>query len=125
MFVRAGSISLDHATVAGNSGTLLSGETTRDGGGVYQSGAGGMTAASSLFGGLSDPDFVEYAGNISAVNSLFQSSRGGGLTGTNNLVGVDPLFSASGLQKNGGPARRSPCKPQVRPSARPATRKAS
>ena len=99
----AGAISLDHTTVADNSATRNSGEVTRDGGGVYQSAAGGFTAASSLFGSLSDPDFAEYAGSVSAVNSLFQSNRGGGLTGTNNLVGVDPLLSSSGLQNNGGP----------------------
>ena len=91
--------------MAANSGTLLSGEFTRDGGGVYQSGAGGLTAASSLFGSVSDPDFAEYAGHVSAVNSLFQSTRGVGLTGTNNLVGVDPLLSTSGLRNNGGPVQ--------------------
>ena len=105
VFVNAGSVSIEHSTVAANSGTLLSGEFDSRRRRSLPIRAGGLTAASSLFGSVSDPDFAEYAGHVSAVNSLFQSTRGVGLTGTNNLVGVDPLLSTSGLRNNGGPVQ--------------------
>jgi hypothetical protein len=53
-------------------------------------------ATSTLFGGV-------FVGNVHATHSLFQVAPTGTLTGTNNLVGVDPLLDPNGLQNNGGP----------------------
>ena len=69
------------------------------GGGVVQA-AGTVTAVSTLFGGNGT---VDYSGNVTATDSLFQTEPTGTLSGTGNLVGVDPLLDPNGLQNNGGP----------------------
>src|SRR5262249_11857847 len=46
-----------------------------------------------------------FSGNVSAMDSLFQTAPTGTLTGSGNLVGVNPLFDPKGLQNNGGPTQ--------------------
>jgi hypothetical protein len=97
LYVSGGTVNLANSTVALNS---LVG--TGQGDGVVQT-AGTVNAQSSLFAGNGT---VDYSGNVTADNSLFQSAPiNGTVTGTNNLIGDDPLLSTSGLQSNGGPTQ--------------------
>ena len=64
-----------------------------------------MTAASCIFGGNSAPKGADYAGKVTAKNSLFQTAPTGTVTGSGNLTGVNPLLSPTGLQNNGGPTQ--------------------
>ena len=105
IFVSGGTLSLAHATVAGNGALDPPGHSSRAGGGAYQSGAGAVTAASCIFGGNSAPKGADYAGKVTAKNSLFQTAPTGTVTGSGNLTGVNPLLSPAGLQNNGGPTQ--------------------
>ncbi len=65
---------------------------------------GTVTAVSTLFWRKLAP--VDYSGAISATDSLFQTAPvDGTLSGSGNLVGVDPLLDTNGLQNNGGPTQ--------------------
>jgi hypothetical protein len=56
---------------------------------------------STLFGGNGS---VDYSGAVTATDSLFQTAPiNGTLSGSGNLVGVNPLLDPNGLQNNGGP----------------------
>ena len=59
-----------------------------------------VAAISTLFAGNGSTD---YQGNIIATDSLFQTAPTGTLTGSGNLVGVNPLLATQGLANNGGP----------------------
>ncbi len=102
MFVSGGTLTIDYVTVADNSALDPPGNPSIAGGGAYQSGAGAITVASSLFGGNSAPKGADYAGKVTANNSLFQTAPTGTVTGSGNLTGVNPLFTPGGLQNNGG-----------------------
>ena len=105
IFVSGGTLTIDYVTVADNSALDPPGNPSIAGGGAYQSGAGAMTAASCLFGGNSAPKGADYAGKITASNTLFQTAPTGTVTGSGNITGVNPLFSTAGLQNNGGPTQ--------------------
>ncbi len=51
--VSGGTLTLNHATVAGNQAVDPPANSSRAGGGAYQSGAGAVVAGSSIFGGNS------------------------------------------------------------------------
>jgi len=89
--IAAGSAVLDNSTIALNT----------QGGGVVQQG-GTVTAVSTLFAGNGS---LDYQGSVAASNSLFQTTPTGMVTGSNNLVGVDPKLDTSGLADNGGPTQ--------------------
>ena len=103
IFVSGGSLILDYVTVVANSAVDPPGNSSRAGGGAYQSGAGAITVASSLFGGNSAPKGADFAGKVTANNSLFQTAPTGTVTGSGNITGVNPLVVPGGLQNNGGP----------------------
>ena len=105
IFVSGGTLTLDYVTVAANSAVDPPGIPSIAGGGAYQSGAGAITVASSLFGGNSAPKGADYAGKVTANNSLFQTAPTGTITGSGNLTGVNPMFTTAGLQNNGGPTQ--------------------
>jgi hypothetical protein len=105
IFVSGGTLTLDYVTVTANSALDPPGKSSRAGGGVYQSGAGAVTVASSIFGGNSAPKGADYAGKVTANNSLFQTAPTGTVTGTGNITGVNPLFTPGGLKNNGGPTQ--------------------
>jgi hypothetical protein len=89
--ITAGSANLDNSTIALNT----------QGGGVAQEG-GNVTAVSTIFAGNGSTD---YQGGVAADHSLFQTAPTGTITGSNNLVGVDPKLDSNGLANNGGPAQ--------------------
>jgi hypothetical protein len=95
LYVAGGSVTLDNATVAlGNGGGGV--------GGVVQTG-GTVVASSTLFAGNGT---VDYSGNITADHSLFQTAVvGGTVSGSANLIGVDPRLDPAGLHSNGGPTQ--------------------
>ncbi len=64
--------------------------------------AGTVTAVSTLFAGNTSGDD---SGNINATYSLFQKApTNGTVTGSHNLIGVNPLLATAGLTNtNGGP----------------------
>ncbi len=105
LFVTGGSLAIEHSTIVDNLSGLDNGSSTQNGSQVWQSGAGGVTANSSIFGGVIGNDFAGYGGNVDAVNSLFGTGPSGTLTGTGNQLRVQSDLSASGLQSNGGPAQ--------------------
>ena len=97
LYVNGGTVDLYNSTVALNSQI-----GTGSGGGGVQA-AGTVKAVSTLFAGNGAVDF---SGNIDATNSLFQASPvNGTVTGSNNLIGVDPLLDTAGLASNGGPTQ--------------------
>ncbi len=93
-YVNGGAVSLFNSTIALNTQS-----GTGSGGGVVQA-AGTVTAVSTLIGGNGA---VNYSGNITATDCLFQTAPTGTLTGSGNIVGKDPLLATAGLQNNGGP----------------------
>jgi len=103
IFVSGGSLSLDHVTVASNSALDPPGNSSVAGGDAYQSGTGGVVAGSCLFGGNAAALGADYAGNVTASNSLFQTAPTGTVTGSNNQTSVNPELGTGGLQNNGGP----------------------
>ena len=80
---------LDNTTIALNVGS-----------GVVSAPAGTVMAISTLFAGNGS---LDYRGNVSASDSLFQTAPEGTVTGPGNLVGVNPLLATQGLATNGGP----------------------
>jgi hypothetical protein len=97
LYVNGGSLSLDNSTVALNK---KSGAGSA--GGVYEA-AGTVMAVSTLFAGNGG---VDYYGSLTATDCLFQTKPSGGtLSGSGNLVGVNPLLDTKGLQNNGGPTQ--------------------
>ena len=97
LYVNGGVVNFLNTTVA-----LNSQDGSGDGGGVVEA-AGTVTAVSTLF---ADNGPVDYSGSITATDSLFQTAPiNGTLSGSGNLVGVDPLLDANGLQNNGGPSQ--------------------
>jgi hypothetical protein len=94
LYVNGAVVDLFNSTVALN---VQTGSGT--GGGVAQV-AGTVTAVSTLFGGNGAAD---YSGDVNATDSLFQTAPTGTLSGTGNLVRIDPLLDPNGLQNNGGP----------------------
>ncbi len=84
-----GIVTLDNTTVALNTG-----------GGVLTAPAAAVTAISTLIAGNGSTD---YQGNVNATDSLFQTAPTGTVTGSGNLVGVNPLLATQGLASNGGP----------------------
>jgi Bacterial Ig-like domain/Calx-beta domain len=86
--VIGGTATLDNTTVALNTG-----------GGFAASGVD-VVATSSLFAGNGPAD---YQGSITATDSFFQTAPSGAVSGSGNLVGVDPLLATAGLTNNGGP----------------------
>ena len=56
-----------------------------------------------LLAGNSAANGADYAGNVVASDCLFQTQPTGTLSGSNNLVNLDPLLDPKGLQNNGGP----------------------
>ncbi len=96
LYVNGGTVKLENSTVA-----LNTQEGTGSGGGAVVQSSGTVTAVSTLFG---DNGSVDFSGNITATDSLFQTAPiNGTLSGSGNLVGVNPLLEANGLQNNGGP----------------------
>ena len=102
VFVSGGTLTFNNSTVAMNAVPDPPGPPVFEGGGVFQSGAGAVIADNSLFAGNTAPVGADFAGNVTASNSLFQTAPTGTLTGS-SLVGVNPLLSPAGLQQNGGP----------------------
>jgi hypothetical protein len=96
LFVDGGAINLFNSTVALNT---QSGDGS--GGGIVEA-AGTVTAVSTLVG---DNGSVDFSGDVTATDSLFQTAPTGTLSGSGNLVGVDPLLNSNGLQNNGGPTQ--------------------
>ena len=84
-----GTATLDNTTVALNTA-----------GGGFSATGGNVVATSSLFAGNGASD---YMGGITASDSLFQTAPSGTVTGSGNLIGVDPLLATAGLSNNGGP----------------------
>ena len=71
-------------------------------GGVLQVG-GTVNAVSTLFAG---DGTVDYSGTIDATDSLIQAAPGTDtITGSGNLIGVDPKLATAGLASNGGPTQ--------------------
>ena len=95
-YVGGGTVNLFNSTIALN---IQNG--TGSGGGVVQA-AGTVTAVSTLFGGNGA---VDYSGNITATDCLFQTAPTGTVTGSGNIDGKDPLLATAGLQSNGGPTQ--------------------
>ncbi|MGA2497235.1 MAG: choice-of-anchor Q domain-containing protein, partial [Tepidisphaeraceae bacterium] len=96
LYVSGGTVNLDNSTVALN---IQTGSGSGDGAVVNSPGT--VTAVSTLFG---NNGAVDYSGAIAAADSLFQTTPiDGTLSGSGNLVGVDPLLNSNGLQNNGGP----------------------
>jgi hypothetical protein len=95
LYVDGGSVSLFNSTVALNA--------QKGGGsvaGALQAG-GTVKAVSTLFAGNGT---VDYSGALDATNSLIQApSSTATITGSANLIGVDPKLAAAGLADNGGP----------------------
>ncbi len=87
--IAAGTAILDNSTIALNT----------VGGGVSVHG-GTVTATSTLFAGNGTSD---YQGSVAATDSLFQTAPTGSITGSGNLIGVNPLLATQGLTNNGGP----------------------
>jgi hypothetical protein len=97
LYVDGGVVNLYNTTVA-----LNTQHGSGEGGGVVQS-AGTVTAISTLFAGNGT---IDYSGNINAKNSLFQTKPiNGTLSGSANLVGINPMLAAAGLANNGGPTQ--------------------
>jgi hypothetical protein len=96
-YVNGGALNLDNSTIALNTQV-----GTGTGGGAFALAPGTVAAVSSLFGGNGT---VNYAGNVTASQSLFQTAPTGTLSGSGNLVGVDPLLDTRGLTNNGGPTQ--------------------
>jgi hypothetical protein len=95
VYVGGGAIKLDNSTVA-----LNAQQGAGSGGGAVVLAPGIATAVSTLF---ADNGAVDYSGSITANSSLFQNAPvNGTFSGSGNLVGVDPLLNAGGLQNNGG-----------------------
>ncbi len=64
---------------------------------------GTVNAVSTIFAANGTTDV---SGKINATDSLFQSTESTGtITGTGNLINVDPLLDPKGLQNNGGPTQ--------------------
>ena len=103
VFVGGGALTLDNSSVALNTVPDPPGPNSFEGGGVFQSGTGTVSANSSLFAGNTAPVGDDFVGDVTATNSLFQTAPTGSYSPSRNLVGVDPLLSAAGLQSNGGP----------------------
>jgi hypothetical protein len=98
LFVSGGVLTLDNSTIALNSQS-----GTGYGGGAVAQSPGAVTAVSTLFGGNGTVDF---SGNVTATDSLFQTRPiNGTVSGSGNLIGVNPLLNANGLQNNGGPTQ--------------------
>jgi len=97
LFANAGTVSFDNSTLALN---------TQNGagsaGGAFVASGATVTAVSTIFGGNGP---VNFSGSISATDSLFQTTPTGTLSGSGNLVGINPLLAANGLQNNGGPTQ--------------------
>jgi hypothetical protein len=105
IFVSGGSISLNHVTVANNGSPNSPGSSSRAGGGVYQSGTGAVAAMSCIFGGNRAATGPDYAGSVTASDSIFQTAPSGTLSGSGNMQGVNPGLNSAGLEPNGGPTR--------------------
>ncbi|HEV3437152.1 MAG TPA: choice-of-anchor Q domain-containing protein, partial [Gemmata sp.] len=98
LYVNGGTVNLKNSTVALNTQV-----GTGSGGGAVVQSSGTVTAVSTLFG---DNGSVDFSGSITATDSLFQTAPiNGTLSGSGNVVGVDPLLDANGLQNNGGPTQ--------------------
>ncbi len=95
IYANAGNVTLVNSTVALNSASGTSA------GGVCQTSVATVDANNSLF---AENRELDYSGNVTAQNSLFQTGPTGTLTGSNDLTAVaDPGLDPSGLQNNGGP----------------------
>jgi hypothetical protein len=98
LFVNGGTLNLDNSTVALNKQT-----GTGSGGGAVVKSPGTVTAVSTIF---ASNGTVDFSGNVSATDSLFQTKPiNGTLSGSGNLVQVDPMLNPNGLQNNGGPTQ--------------------
>jgi len=98
VYVNGGTVTLNNSTVALN----IQNGVGSGGGAVVQS-PGAVTAVSTLF---ADNGPVNFSGTITATDSLFQTAPiNGTLSGSGNVVGMDPLLAANGLQNNGGPTQ--------------------
>ena len=80
---------LDNTTVALNTG-----------GGVESTPEATVTAISTLFAGNGS---LDYQGSLNASDSLFQTAPSGTVTGSANLISVNPMLATQGLVNNGGP----------------------
>jgi hypothetical protein len=95
-YVNSGAVNLNNATIALNTES-----GTGSGGGVVVQSPGTVTAESAIFAGNGA---IDYSGSITATDSLFQTAPvNGTVSGSGNLVGVNPLLASNGLQNNGGP----------------------
>jgi len=100
LYVNGGTVNLFNSTVALN----IHQDGTSAGGGVVQS-AGTVTAVSTLFGGnnpVGTNPPIDYSGDVTATDSLFQTAPTGVLSGSGNIE-TDPMLDSNGLKNNGGP----------------------
>ncbi len=98
-------LSINNSSVVLNTVPDPPGPGTLAGGGVYQSGAGAVVAHNSLFGGNSAPVAADFAGSVNATNCFFQTAPTGVLSGSNSVIGKDPLLDPGGLKDHGGPTQ--------------------
>jgi hypothetical protein len=95
LFTGGGTVAVDNSTVALNTQTGAG-----SGGGAVVQSPGKLTAASSIF---ADNGAVDFSGSANATDSLFKTTPiNGTVTGSGNLIGVNPILSNNGLQNNGG-----------------------
>ncbi|WP_072622562.1 choice-of-anchor Q domain-containing protein [Spirulina major] len=96
LYADGGTTTLTNSTVSGNS-------SNNRGGGLY---AGNITLTNSIVANNTDngtaPDLKAF-GTITATNSLIEDSTGATITGSNNIIGVDPQLGP--LANNGGPTQ--------------------
>ena len=81
VFVGGGTLTFNNSTVALNEVNDPPGPPVFEGGGVFQSGTGAVTADNSLFAGNTAPVGADFAGNVTASNSLFQTAPTGTYSG--------------------------------------------
>nr|WP_281248454.1 DUF4347 domain-containing protein [Spirulina major] len=98
LFARHNNITLTNSTVSGNSAGNV-------GGGLFAEN-GNITLTNSIVANNTDngtaPD-LRAGGTITATNSLIEDSTGATITGSNNIIGVDPKLGP--LANNGGPTQ--------------------
>jgi hypothetical protein len=96
LVINGGQVSLNNDTVVLNARVQ---STSGQGDGVDHV-LGTVTANSTIFAGNGTVDFV---GDVTSDNSLFQTNVvGGTITGSGNLVTVDPELDPGGLANHGG-----------------------
>jgi hypothetical protein len=88
------SLTLKNSTVSGNS--------ARDGGGIYRSGA--VNASNTILAGNTAPTAPDLSGKLGSLgHNLIGDTSGGSGFDTTDLINIDPLLSP--LQDNGGPTQ--------------------